>query len=176
MGIIMALVTRTVSNVGDPIVDAQGLPIENVAISFTLVNQKRKPTDAWDTLTGEYVAPTKVYATTDVNGEFSIDLWPNDRGWYTTEYYCQVHYTGSVPFLTQLPSGDLSTFAWIDFMKEGVPADLQTVTSMQTMWEEAVAAAASTAADVDQIDSTVLSLANSLIQTQAIIVAHTGFA
>jgi hypothetical protein len=172
----MALITRVVSNVGDPIVDAEGNPISNVSISFQLVNQNRKPTDAWDTETGEYVAPTRAYAVTDVNGEFSIDLWPNDRGWYTTSYYCVVGLYGSVPFLTTLPSDALDTFAWIDFMKQGVPADLQTVTSMQTMWEETVAAAASTAVNADTIDSTVMSLANSLIQTQAIIVAHTNFA
>jgi hypothetical protein len=155
----MALITRVISNAGDPIVDAEGNPIEGVSISFQLVNQNRKPTDAWDTETGEYVAPTRAYAVTDVNGEFSIDLWPNDRGWYTTSYYCVVGLYGSVPFLTTLPSGALDTFAWIDFMKQGVPADLQTVTSMQTYWEETLAARDATLAAQDAITILITSTA-----------------
>jgi hypothetical protein len=41
----MALVTRAITNVGDPLVDSSGIPIVGATISFVLVDANRRPTD-----------------------------------------------------------------------------------------------------------------------------------
>lgn len=117
----MALTLRTIANAGDAIVDQIGTPLEDVSISFRLVDALGNPTDTWDATTGERVVSKEITVLTDVNGEFTIDLWPNDRGTDTTQYRCTPSLDGTVAFYSTLESGDLSPIQWITFAANGIP-------------------------------------------------------
>ena len=117
----MALTTRTVTNTGDALVGPDGTVLAGKKITFTLVNANKAPTDAWDVLTGERVAPVKEIATTDAGGLFSVALWPNDRGDRLTYYLCEVNVPYVTPFTAPLPSGALTALQWIDFKLGGNP-------------------------------------------------------
>jgi len=117
----MALTTRTVTNTGDALVGPDGTVLAGKKITFTLVNANKAPTDAWDVLTGERVVPVKEVATTNAQGEFSVDLWPNDRGDKATFYLCEVNVAGVTPFTASLPSNLVSDMQWIDFKLGGLP-------------------------------------------------------
>lgn len=110
------MLTRVITNAGDPLVDSSGIPRAGVQIVFQLVDIYDDPTDAWDALDGERVVGYRQIATTDENGVFSITLWPNDRGTLQTAYRCTVFYKGAQTIRAALPTGDLSDLQWINFI------------------------------------------------------------
>lgn len=112
----MPLVTRQINNVGDPLVDSSGTILAGVAVSFTLVDVDNSPCDAWDAISSERVAPIRETVTTDEFGEFSINLWPNDRGSTQTSYRCSVRRQNVRSILAALPEDDLSPIKWINFV------------------------------------------------------------
>lgn len=122
----MALVVRKVTNLGDPLVGPDGTPVEGAKVTFTLVDEAGNPTDSWDTLTAERVAPVKesVYtASTDTpgglqKGEFEVELWPNDRGTKLTYYKCEVCLSGVSTIIASVPSG-AGALQWVDFKTNG---------------------------------------------------------
>ena len=118
----MALVTRTISNVGDALVSQDGTALSGIEISFLLVDAKDIPTDSWDVITGERVTPIKETIITNASGEFSVSLWPNDRGDIAkpTFYRCTVKSRDVQSFCAALPSGATS-LAWIDFYANSIP-------------------------------------------------------
>ncbi len=126
----MALVTRTLANTGEPLYGPGGAALAEVDITFTLVTDSGRPTDAWDATTNERVAGSKT-ATTDASGLFSVGLWPNSRGNITTKYLCHVDYPGVRDFYAAMPAGE-STLSWADFMASGVAlaAAAQTVATL----------------------------------------------
>lgn len=111
----MPITKRTITNTGDPLTAIDGTVLSGVEISFQLVDEEGHPTDAWDVLTGERIAPVKETTTTSAQGEFSVSLWPNDRGDSLTLYKCTVKSPYMKPFNAPLPSGSLAPMQWIDF-------------------------------------------------------------
>jgi hypothetical protein len=102
------MVTRTLVNTGDPLVDPGGDPIANVVFSFQLVDAvKRQTITLFDAAEdgGEIIRGDVETATTNEVGLFTIDLWPNDRGDGATLY--KVTLTGVVkPFYIRVTSGE----------------------------------------------------------------------
>ena len=122
----MALVTRTINNTNQPIYDESGNPVVGVKVRFTLINSDDYPTDAWDTTSLQRVLPNPIIATTDSSGQFSVNLWPNDRGDIQTYYRFDVLSPNVRPCLIFVPSGDLSTItieSLAIFTSSTVPAD-----------------------------------------------------
>lgn len=116
----MALVTRILNNTGDALCDSSGTVLSGVTITFQLVDVTGHPTDVWDAISGERVAPVKESVVTDASGEFTIDLWPNDRGHKETMYLCIVRSKGVESFMGAIASS-VDDLLWIDFMAQGVP-------------------------------------------------------
>lgn len=82
-------VIRHITNTGDPILGADGAPKVGVAITFQLVDAaKRQPVVLFDAAAegGDLIVGDLVTATTDVDGQFAVDLWPNNRGEVATLY------------------------------------------------------------------------------------------
>jgi hypothetical protein len=102
------VVTRTLVNTGDPLVDPGGDPIANAVFTFTLVDEaKRQPIALFDSAEegGELIRGDAETATTNEVGLFTVDLWPNDRGEVATLY--KVALTGVVkPFYIRVASGE----------------------------------------------------------------------
>lgn len=115
----MPLVTRNINNSNEPLCAPDGTVLAGVPISFTLMNTNGLFVDAWDAITFERVAGLKT-VTTDINGEFSVDLWPNDRGSEVTQYVCHVDSEYVRDFIASLPSGG-SGLTWVEFMGGATP-------------------------------------------------------
>jgi hypothetical protein len=102
------MVTRTLVNTGDAIVDPKGDPIEGATLTFALVDAvKRQTKTLFDAAEGggELIRGDAVTATTDAAGLFTVDLWPNDRGEEATFY--KVTLTSVVkPFYIRVTSGE----------------------------------------------------------------------
>src|ERR1035437_2463351 len=75
----MTIVKRTITNTGHALTVQDGTILSGIEVSFLLVNQDNRPTDAWDIVSGERIAPIKEVATTSETGFFSVSLWPTDR-------------------------------------------------------------------------------------------------
>lgn len=116
----MSLVTRNINNSGEPLCAPDGTVLAGVTITFTLTNLQGLPVDVWDGHTYERVVGLKV-VTTDTNGLFSVDLWPNDRGNAVTQYRCQVASPYVQDFYASLPSAGLIPISWVDFMGGALP-------------------------------------------------------
>lgn len=114
----MALTTRTISNTGDPLLLPNGLPLANKMISFLLVDTTGKICDTFDAISGERVSG-KIDVITDINGEFSVALWPNDRGATVTKYLCHTEVSGIADFVASVPSG-ASVLTWFALMSNSV--------------------------------------------------------
>ena len=190
----MALLTRTVSSAGDPLCAPDGTPLAGVGVTFTLVNQRGMPIDAWDALTHERVVGA-VSATTDALGEFSCALWPTDRSNVPAMYVCRVEAPGASSFTAALPSGP-EPLPWAELMSHGLPlsaAQLDVLSSYRAGFEAAKSAAVA-AADSAQLSAQaaesaaaiaqgyittyaeeMAAMAASLVQTQAIVTKHHGF-
>ena len=115
----MPLVTRNINNSNEPLCAPDGTVLAGVQISFTLMNANGLFVDAWDGYTYERVAGLKT-VTTDINGEFSVDLWPNDRGSEVTQYVCHVDSEYVRDFIASLPSGGAG-LTWVEFMGGAIP-------------------------------------------------------
>lgn len=115
----MSLVVRNINNTGEPLCAPDGTVLAGVAITFTLINTYGTPTDAWDAYTYERVTGFDEVIT-DVSGEFSVDLWPNDRGSEVTFYVCHVDSCYVRDFTASLPSGPTG-LSWVQFMGGAVP-------------------------------------------------------
>lgn len=113
----MALVTRVVNNTGSPLYTPEGVLLANTTITFTLVDFNDTPTGAFDATTGEHVLGD-VSVVTDAFGEFSIALWPNDRGDRVTKYVCRVKHPNADRFVSVVPSG-VADLSWLDFKLAG---------------------------------------------------------
>lgn len=116
----MALVTREITNADDPLVDSSGTPLENVKITFQLVDEYDQPCDTWDATVDAYerVMPIKEVVYTNASGVFTINLWPNDRGSAVTQYRCTVGIKGVRPFVASLASGS-QAITWAEFSVSG---------------------------------------------------------
>ncbi len=126
--VVMPLTTRAINNTGDALCGPDGTVLAAKEVSFQLVNTDNKPTDAWDAISGERIAPVKKTVVTDASGEFTVSLWPNDRGSEVTYYLCTSKGYPSTTFRAALASG-ASALKWIDFMAQGLPLTAQPVIS-----------------------------------------------
>lgn len=107
------MITRIITNEGDPIVDGTGRPAKMVKILFLLVDETGQPADGWDILSGERIAPGPVRAVTDAAGEFSVELWPTSRGEKPLFWNCSVGIDGVADFQNSLVEGGV--LQWISF-------------------------------------------------------------
>lgn len=74
-----------VDNIGEPFRGPDGKPLANVELTFSLANNHSLTDSAVDQFSGSiFVGEKKV--RTNSRGEFSIELWPNDRGTHTDGY------------------------------------------------------------------------------------------
>lgn len=98
--------TRRVSNKGNPLRTPDGKLLSGVRVTYKLVDADLKPTDVWDALSNERIMPLLIYAETGTNGQFYVDLWPNDRGEKPSYYECYVSIPGASHFICYLTDGD----------------------------------------------------------------------
>jgi hypothetical protein len=63
---------------------------------------------------GERIAPTTISAITNASGEFTVNLWPNDRGKDITYYLCSASTSQVKEFIATVLSNDLATLRWIE--------------------------------------------------------------
>lgn len=110
---------RTISNTGEPLCAPDGTVLANITITFKLMNPDGLFVDAWDATTFERVAGIKTVVT-DAQGEFVVDLWPNDRGSEVTQYLCHVDSPYVRDFTASLPSGPTG-LSWVEFMGGAIP-------------------------------------------------------
>lgn len=113
----MALKTRTLTNAGAPLRSPDGVALAGVRVTFTLsyFNSAR---DVWDAESLERVAGEPVSVTTDAQGEFTVNLWPNSRGNRNTKYLCHVHHPGVVDFAGTIDDVG-APLSWAAFMAGG---------------------------------------------------------
>lgn len=108
------MITRTITNTGDPIVNGAGVAQGFVKLSFTLVNEKGHPADAWDAFTGEHITPATISVLTNSSGIFSVSLWPTSRADRVVFWKCEV----DLPFFSSFKSSLIDGAAplqWFDF-------------------------------------------------------------
>ena len=140
----MALVTRELNNIGAPLYAPDGTILSDATVSFTLVNASGATTDAWDATTNERVAGVES-TTTNVNGEFQVNLWPNDRSDKETFYNCVVtHADATFANLKRaIPSG-AGAYTWVEFYSAGDPLTPAELSVLQTHIAASVAHGIST--------------------------------
>lgn len=97
---------RKVSNKGNPLRSPDGRLLSGVRVTFKLIDAELKPTDVWDAINNERILPLLIFAETDSQGEFFVNLWPNDRGEKPTYYECYVSIPGAGRFICYLTDGD----------------------------------------------------------------------
>lgn len=112
----MTLSLRTLTNAGDPLCTPDGQVLSGVRVSFQLVDRYGVETDVWDALTHERVGGEPIVATTNEDGEFSIDLWPNSRGNRPTHYRCTVDHPAFKAFSGTVDHLSLDPLQWVEFM------------------------------------------------------------
>ena len=112
----MTLPLRTLTNAGDPLCTPDGQVLSGVHVSFQLVDRYGVETDVWDALTHERVGGEPIVATTNEDGEFSIDLWPNSRGNRPTRYRCTVDHPAFKAFSGTVDDLSLGPLQWVEFM------------------------------------------------------------
>lgn len=122
------MITRIVTNAGDPLVNGGGALQIGVKISFTLVDAKGNPSGAWDVLGGDHITPGPVVVFTDAYGLFSVALWPTSRADRVVFWKCDV----DLPFIPSFknPLIDVAgSLQWFDFRfgsdsSQGWPGDI----------------------------------------------------
>ena len=72
------MTVKQLNNIGQPFIDLKGRPMSLTSIAFELCDDKGLPVGTTFTTTGEAISSLKYGITTDINGEFSIELVPND--------------------------------------------------------------------------------------------------
>lgn len=97
---------RKVSNKGNPLRSPDGRLLSGVRVTFKLIDADLKPTDVWDAINSERILPLLIFAESDSQGEFFVNLWPNDRGEKPTYYECYVSIPGAGRFICYLTDGD----------------------------------------------------------------------
>ena len=70
--------TKNLNNIGQPLINLKGEPLSIAVVSFELRDDKGLPVGTTFTTTGEAISKLNQSTSTDINGEFSIDLVPND--------------------------------------------------------------------------------------------------
>ncbi len=116
----MSLVTRNINNSGEPLCAPDGTVLSGVTITFTLMNPQGLPVDVWDGISFERVVG--LYSiVTDVNGIFTVNLWPTDRGSVESVYLCHVDSPYVQDFMAPLPTGGLVPISWVAFMGGASP-------------------------------------------------------
>lgn len=110
----MALNTRTIAGY---LFDVSGITASNKDLTFTLIDAADRPASAWDYITFERVmGHTEV--TTDVNGYFTVDLWPTSRGDKELYYLCESNMYGFTSIKAYLPSAS-STITFVEWYALG---------------------------------------------------------
>jgi len=122
------LITREINNAGQPLVDSAGNLIVGAKIEFCLV-KGFIPTDSFDLISQEKVVSRRHTVYTNISGEFSLSLWPTDRGEGGRQYLCSI--MGQPSFAANLNSGDLSPVKWFDFRAGGGELTTQELTAFQ---------------------------------------------
>ena len=111
----MATVTRTIyTATGAGLKYPNGSPVVAKKIMFTLVDATRRPVSIYDSTTSELIAGT-VSATTDVNGEFSVSLWPTSRGNKPCLYSAKIEESGFHPIVAPLDGTVLTNLLFPDW-------------------------------------------------------------
>ena len=72
------MTVKQLNNIGQPFIDLKGRPMSLTSVAFELCDDKGLPVGATFTTTGEAISKLNQSTSTDINGEFSIDLVPND--------------------------------------------------------------------------------------------------
>ena len=72
------MTVKPLNNFGQPFIDIKGNKLALTSVVFELCDDKGLPVGTTFTTTGEAISSLRYSVTTDVNGEFSIDLVPND--------------------------------------------------------------------------------------------------
>ena len=123
---------RTITTVGSgPLQNPDGTALASQVVTFTLVDINGIPLYGFETVDGEGIFD-KAEATTDSNGDFSIDLYPNDE--ITGDTYYQVDLPGVDgydKFQAKLAAGVGSVF-FKDFYASGAvltPDEVSTLTA-----------------------------------------------
>jgi hypothetical protein len=109
--------TRTINNIGNPLISSSGDILDGVKITFTLV-KNNKITSTFDTISKERIVGVPVSVITNINGEFSINLWPPSRGQDASEYICVCDVPNIANFKAPLIDGDID-LKWFDWINSG---------------------------------------------------------
>lgn len=132
----MPLTLRTLTNAGDPLCTADGQVLSGVRVSFQLVDSYGVATTSWDALTHEAVVGQPIVATTDEDGEFSVDLWPNSRGNPPTRYRCTVDHPAFKTFSGTVDDLSLGPLQWVEFMAASATLEPQDLGEMSLYRQE----------------------------------------
>lgn len=116
----MTLKTRTLHNTGSPLCAPSGALLAGVLVTFELLAADGTHAEAWDGETFEHVMGM-VTARTDANGEFTVDLWPNNRGTEITYYKCTLSLPPDYPSFTGYVEDIDLPITWAQFMATQIP-------------------------------------------------------
>ncbi|MFZ4856125.1 MAG: hypothetical protein ACOYL3_06985 [Desulfuromonadaceae bacterium] len=154
------------SNTGDPIVTAAGVPLSQVYLVFKLVNFKtRKAISVMDVITGELVCMEPVEVLLTTAGEFTTTLWPNSRGDIQTMYQVSASDKSITPFFILIPDAATCTLmaaksaygvgsgSWIDSAASPSVIAAAAAASAQASAELALSAALGPLVIVDAVDA-----------------------
>lgn len=98
------IVQREVNNYGQPLTDESGKPLVGVRIEFRLTKDSL-PMDGKDTTTLARIISQPILAVTDAKGEFTVSLWPTDRGIAGLQYRCIIKCGSQRAYYFALVSG-----------------------------------------------------------------------
>lgn len=128
------MITVELTNKGAPFVAEDGTPAGGVVIQLQLVDENGNPADDLDTETHEHILPLPItlvslsVATTELAvGEFSVRLWPTDRGQRNLKYsYKVMGYPATRAGAQPITSGT-DPLSWYDFINGiTIPTDART--------------------------------------------------
>lgn len=105
---------RLLTNTGDPIKTPNGDLVVGTEIKFTLVNLAKKDGLLWTASEGELLVGSTV-VTTDANGEFEVNLIPNDEVTPSSAYLCEIDGVGN---FTATLEGGATPKRWVDFFRQ----------------------------------------------------------
>jgi hypothetical protein len=161
-------VLREINNHGAPLTRPDGSPLKFVQVTFTLLNLSGAGNDVFDAISGERIIGNAT-AITDVNGEFSAMLWPNDRGDVATQYACVVNFAGSEQFTSSLASGT-GALSWLQFKQAGLPLTPLEVSMLSSYLASLEAQAATALAQANIATAEAASAAADVVLTHADVV------
>lgn len=129
---------RKITSVGQPLLAPDGRILSNVRISFVLVGEtSNTPIDVFDALTGERIVG-KLEIVTDANGEFEVELFPNDLGDTASAYFVHVNSNYVADFTAALLDG-VEPISFFDFRNFGAVATPAQIASIQSYIDNMVA-------------------------------------